>query len=64
MVKTYRVVWEIDVTETSARRAAFKARKIQRMMDNWSGVFMVSEWKNGRPRSRQYTLIDLDDKAR
>lgn len=42
-MKTYRVVWEIDVDATSPRDAAEKAWELMRFPDSRASIFYVSQ---------------------
>jgi hypothetical protein len=40
-MKTYRVLWEIDISAETPEEAANKARKIQLNPESWATVFNV-----------------------
>lgn len=64
-MKTYRVVWEIDIEADSPREAAIKALEIQRDPLSTATVFDVGEHVKGRacpiPHESEREEIDLLD---
>ena len=58
-MKTYRVVWEIDIEAESPVKAAIEARAAQLDDDSWAVVFDVHE--DDENRTHRIDLLDVLD---
>ena len=58
--KTYRVIWEIDVTAKSPKEAAIKALAIQRNPESTATIFKIDLNINGKtgPIIKHIDLFD------
>lgn len=59
MIKTYNVIWEIDVDARSPMEAAKEALKVQRDPGSTATFFEVREHGGGEPKSIDLESVDV-----
>jgi hypothetical protein len=57
-MKTYRVVWEIDIDAENADEAALLALEIQRDVDSIATIFEVCEFSKLKTRDGYWVTIN------
>jgi hypothetical protein len=58
-MRTYKVMWEIDISADSPEEAAKRAREIQLDPESWATVFDVGCW---HPRKRVQVDLSKEEK--